>query len=422
MNSLQRKTCLHVSVWTGSAIIGISAVFYARLIAFAQAEYFRAFEAHSMLVAALSPLAFLGATALVRLGAPEAKGSGIPQVLQAIELAKNPETRAAAWQSEFISLRTGFIKILSSTLGIIGGASIGREGPTVQIASSAFTWVGRRTKKWVPGVDLHTYLVAGAAAGVAAAFNTPLAGITFALEEIAEGAFGSFKEMMMLSVIIGGVTAQALLGDYLYFGHPILGEIKLSVLPQALLIGTGAGLLGGVFAKLLSNPAITRLPGKWWLRALVCGVLCSLISVWTHGDTIGSGYEPTRRALEALNPDQVDGLFPFWKLITTVLSYLSGMAGGIFSPSLSIGAGVGITLAKLFHFVNFKACALIGMVAFFSAAVQAPFTAVIIVTEMTNEHALIIPFMIAAFLAHALGKAFMPKPLYRFLADRHTEA
>ena len=113
--------------------------------------------------------------------------------------------------------------------------------------------------------------------------------------------------------------------------------------------------------------------------------------------------------------------FPILKLITTILSYLSGMAGGIFSPALSIGAGIGLTVAKVMHFENFRACALMGMVAFFSGAVQAPLTAVVIVMEMTDQHILILPFMIAAFLSHAIGKWMMPTPLYQFLAGRHVE-
>src|SRR5207248_11382919 len=135
-------------------------------------------------------------------------------------------------------------------------------------ASSGFAWVGRRVRRWLPKIDLQSYLVAGGAAGVAAAFNTPLAGITFALEEIAEGSFGPFRQMMMLAVIIAGITAQALLGDYLYFGHPALLRPGFSILPKALLIGAAGGLLGGAFAKVLAFPQLTRLPARWWPRTL----------------------------------------------------------------------------------------------------------------------------------------------------------
>lgn len=408
----REATWIHVSIWVAAGLVGIIAVFYASLIGAAQAYYLSLFHEHPLITSACTPLLFVVATGLVVRLAPPAKGSGIPQVLEAIEDNK--------WESKLVSLRTAFVKVLSSTVGILAGASIGREGPTVQIASSGFAWVGRRARRYFPSIDLNTFLVAGAASGVAAAFNTPLAGITFAIEEIAEGNFGNFRQPIMLAVIIAGITAQAIQGDYLYFGHPSIANSKFIVIPEGLLIGAIGGILGGAFARALAFPTLFKLPRVWWRRALLCGIVCSVIGFVTNGDTAGSGYEPTRAVLSARNLDQFNMTFPISKWITTVLSYLSGMAGGIFSPCLSIGAGIGLGVAKIANFVNFKACALIGMVAFFSSAVQAPLTAVIIVTEMTDEHILILPFMIAAFLAQGIGKIFMPVPLYRYLATRHN--
>ena len=421
MNQLKNRTYSHASIWIGAVLIGFAAVLYARLISITQSFYFEIFHGHELVISVFSPLLFLGATALVKKIAPDAKGSGIPQVLEAIELTENKKEQQSAWTTELVSMKTAGIKIISSILGILGGASIGREGPTVQVAASSFAWIAKVTRKKVPDVSLQTYLVAGAAAGVAAAFNTPLAGITFALEEVVEGAFGSFRQTVMLAVIISGITAQALLGDYLYFGHPTIEKQTLWILPQALLLGLLAGVVGGAFAKLLSNPTSIRLPKKWWLRTLVCGGICAIIGYFTHGTSAGSGYEITQDSLLSSNVDNANVFFPILKLITTVLSYLSGMAGGIFSPCLSIGASIGISVAKLAHFSNFKVCALMGMVAFFSGAVQAPLTAVIIVTEMTDEHILILPFMIAAFIGHGISKLFMKEPLYRVLAKKHLE-
>ena len=418
MLKLRQSSYRHASVWIGAVIVGAAAVAYAKLIGAIQGLYFLWFSGHGYLLSALSPLAFIVAAFLVRRFAPHAKGSGIPQVLEVVEESGKSER---AWHSGLISVRTALVKILSSSVGILGGASIGREGPTVQIAASGFAWVGRKTRKWVPALDLQSYLVAGAAAGVAAAFNTPLAGITFALEEVMEGALSAFRQTLMLAVIISGITAQAILGDYLYFGQPTFTKPTLWLLPEALLLGLIGGVFGGGFAKILAYPRFTKLPEKWWPRALICGIACAGIGLLTHGDTAGSGYEVTKRALSANDTGEVSVYFPILKLITTILSYLSGMAGGIFSPALSIGAGIGLTVAKVMHFENFRACALMGMVAFFSGAVQAPLTAVVIVMEMTDQHILILPFMIAAFLSHAIGKWMMPTPLYQFLAGRHVE-
>ena len=222
----------------------------------------------------------------------------------------------------------------------------------------------------------------------------------------------------MLAVILSGIAATALSGNYLYFGHPIVQTSSIILLPETIILGVIGGLMGGAFARLLAHPELVHLPSQPWKKALYCGILCSAIGFFSDGTTAGSGYEITRRFLESSSLEHWPMLFGLEKFVTTVLSYLSGMAGGIFSPCLSIGAGLGLSVAKLFHFANFKVCALLGMVAFFSGVIQAPLTAVIIIMEMTDEHILIIPFMVAAFLSRRIGQVFMPVPLYRFLADK----
>ncbi|MGE0616588.1 MAG: chloride channel protein, partial [Bacteriovoracia bacterium] len=398
----------HASIWIGAVLVGLAAVLYASLVNVAQETFFRWFGAHSILTSAAAPFAFLIATWIVRHFAPHAKGSGIPQVLEAVEAGRRPGEEHLAWASPLVSLKTAVFKVLSSAVGILGGASIGREGPTVQIAASVFAWVGRRTRRFVPHVELPSYLMAGAAAGVAAAFNTPLAGITFAIEEVADGVIGPFRQPMILAVIISGITAQALIGNYLYFGRPAVSSPDLHVAYQAIIIGLAGGLGGGVFSRLLAFPKVVRLPTHWAIRAFVCGAICALIAYLSDGATAGSGYEATQRALNSSSVEDASVLAPVWKMTTTVLSYLAGMAGGIFSPSLSIGAGIGISIAKLLHFVNFRTCALMGMVAFFSGVVQAPLSSVVIVMEMTDRHSLILPFLVAAVIGQAVGRLLMP--------------
>ncbi len=425
-----RKTFLHAAVWLSAGLVGVLAVLYARLISALQGHFFSLFHSskqNMLIVSASGPFLFVAATWLVKKFAPNAKGSGIPQVLAAIDQAKEAnlhpkvEGREVAWQSSLISIRTAVVKVLSSSVGILAGASIGREGPTVQIAASGFAWIGHRIRKYAPEIDFQSFLVAGGAAGVAAAFNTPIAGITFALEEIADGIFGPFRQLVMLAVIIAGVIAQGLSGNYLYFGAPVLAKTSIMLLlSEAVLIGLISGFFGGLFARCLAYPDFFRLPKSWVARAFLVGLICSAIGYFTDGDTSGSGYEVTRHALESSSVDTVSLSFPILKFATSVLSYLSGMAGGIFSPSLSIGAGIGMGIAKLAHFVNFKACALLGMVAFFSGAIRAPLTGVIIVMEMTNEHELILPFLIAAYIAQSVGRRVMPIPLYHFLAKKQS--
>ncbi|HJV65006.1 MAG TPA: chloride channel protein [Geomonas sp.] len=410
-----------MTVWTAAALVGGAAVLYARLISILQKYYFLIVHAHPYLSTLATPLLFVAATLIVQRFAPDARGSGIPQVLEAIDAAASGKDEELPWLSSLVSLRTAVVKVISSSVGILAGASIGREGPTVQIAASLFAFFGRVTRKRLPEVDFKSFLTAGAAAGVAAAFNAPLAGIAFAIEEVTEGVLGQFREMIMLAVILSGIAAMALSGNYLYFGHPTVSSSAFLLVPETLLMGIIGGLAGGAFARLLAFPGLFTLPAQPWRKALYCGILCGALSLSTGGAVAGSGYEITRSFLESSSLDQWPMLFAPGKFATTVLSYLSGMAGGIFSPSLSIGAGLGFTVAKICHFGNFKVCALLGMVGFFSGAIQAPLTGVIIIMEMTDEHALIIPFLVAAFLARLIGRLFMPAPLYSYLASRNEQ-
>lgn len=416
------KAMLNVSIWISAGLVGLIAVGYNKLIAFFQKVYFSYFHQYEIYVAIAGPLLFVIATWLVKRFAPHAKGSGIPQVLSAIEESKISSEEHHSWDNYLVSLRTAVIKVISSAVGILGGASIGREGPTIQIAASIFTFVGKKFKRFAPQIDFRTFLIAGSAAGVAAAFNTPIAGVTFALEELGGSFMGPLRGLVMLSIIVAGIMAQALEGDYLYFGHPMVHSINFfTLISETLLIGFVGGLLGALFAKILAEPHVTKLPKHWAVRAFIAGIICAIIGYFTHGLTAGSGYEVTMNSFNNGNHQDINLLYPVYKFTTTVFSYLSGMAGGIFSPCLSIGSGIGFSIGKILSLANLNTCALFGMVAFFSGAVRAPLTAVIIVTEMTDEHTLVLPFMIVAFLANSISKRVMEEPLYHYLAKKHFE-
>lgn len=403
----------------GAAIaVGVGAWQFSRLASTAQNLFILAFRDWPFQTTLAAPLLFLVAAWVVRRFAPEAKGSGIPQVLLAMEDASSRSIRAM--HSPLISLRTAAVKVVSAGIGMLGGASIGREGPTVQIASSIFAFAARKSGRWFPIKDYRSFLVAGAAAGVSAAFNTPLAGIAFALEELAEHSFSQFKRGVMLCVIVAGITARALGGNYLYFGHPRIADPSMALALFAIFTGVLGGLFGGLFSRVLTQNRLRILPRSWWMRALACGAFCSCLAYLNRGATAGSGYESTRAFMDDPAGSLSQLFFPE-KFLTTIFSYLSGIAGGIFSPCLSIGAGLGVNAGQWLHMTDLKACALVGMVAFFSGVVHAPLTAVIIIMEMSDQHMLIIPFMIAAYLAHAVGSVVMPVPLYRHLAFQRPE-
>lgn len=395
----------------GGLTVGLAAVGMALSADAVQAQWLHviAFQRYAALL--LTPLGFGLALFLARRYFPNSQGSGIPQVIAARALPDG-ESRLA-----LVSLRVAGGKILVMLLGLLCGASIGREGPTVQVGAALMFAAGRRALDYQRGL-----LLAGAAAGIAAAFNTPLAGIVFGIEELSRSFESRTSGLVLASVIAAGLTSMAIVGDYTYFGTTSatmpFGHAWI-VVPICAVIG---GLAGGLFSRILI--LFTRgLPGRiggWIARhpiafAMICGLgvaLCGLAS----GDTIyGTGYEQARAIVHGGMP--VNSFYGAWKFAASVLSSISGIPGGIFAPSLSVGAGIGAKLHQFFPDVPLGAMALIAMVAYLAGAVQTPITSFVIVAEMTENHALIIPLMLAALIADAVSKTICRGSLYHSLAE-----
>ena len=363
----------------------------------------------------VTPLGFALTLWLTNRFFPNSGGSGIPQAIA----ARTMKDEAA--RGRLVSLRIAAGKILLTLLGLLVGASTGREGPTVQVGASVMYAMGRFSKRHQPGL-----ILAGAAAGVAAAFNTPLAGIVFGIEEMSRSFEVRASGLVIGTIIAAGLTSLAFLGDYTYFGtsNAVLpfGYNWLSIVVCGLL----GGLLGGLFSRLLVLFAF-GFPGRAgrWIKAhpvyfaAGCGFAVAVCGLVSGGAVYGTGYEQAREALH----DQSD-LSVFYaplKYLATVLSSISGIPGGIFAPSLSVGAGIGADLGWLFPSAPIGALVLLGMVSYFSGVVQAPITAFVIVVEMTDNHSLVVPLMLAALIAQAVSRLICKEGVYQLLARKFTE-
>jgi H+/Cl- antiporter ClcA len=338
------------------------------------------------------------------------QGSGIPQAIAAREL----EDQQA--RGRLVSARIAVGKILLTLLGLLCGASAGREGPTVQVGASIMFAIGRWSPRRQPGL-----ILAGAAAGVAAAFNTPLAGIVFAIEEMSRAFETRTSGLVIAAVIAAGLTSLALVGNYAYFGSTpamLRNGVDWLAIPLCGIVG---GLAGGLFSRIVVLMA-RGLPGVVGRAiksnpipfALACGVLVALCGI-ASGDTIyGTGYTQVKAALEGATPLRAD--FGLFKFLATTFSTISGIPGGIFSPSLAVGAGLGANVAQLFPAAPVSAIILLGMVSYFAGVVQAPITAFVIVTEMTDNHAMVIPLMASALIAYAASRLVCPEGVYHALA------
>jgi len=355
----------------------------------------------------LTPLGFAGIAALMRRIAPETSGSGIPQVVAAVH---EPDRAASA----LLSPKAAITKFALTIGALFAGASVGREGPTVQISAAIMVLYHRLLH--VP--MRPSIMIAGGAAGVAAAFNTPLAGVTFAIEELADAYEQRVALLVMTAILIAGMVSLGLAGDYLYFG--VVGEtMKLGVTARvAPVAGVFGGLAGGLFARAMLSfadyrdrwlPFFRNRPVAW---ALACGIVVAVTGVLT-GLTWGTGYSAARAIINGTSA-------PYWygpaKLLTTLATSISGIPGGIFAPSLSAGAGFGAILRLIFPNDPGGAVILLGMVAYFTGVVRAPLTAVIIIVEATASRGLILPLFTAALIAHATSRLVCKERLYHGLA------
>ena len=364
----------------------------------------------------VTPLGFALSVFLTNRFFPNSQGSGIPQAIAARQLTDQ------AARGRLVSIRIAIGKILLTVLGLLCGASAGREGPTVQVGASIMFAIGRMSPRRQPGL-----ILAGAAAGVAAAFNTPLAGIVFGIEEMSRAFEARTSGLIIAAVIAAGLTSLALVGNYAYFGSSattLRNGIDWLAVP---LCGVAGGLAGGLFSRIVITmarglpgtfgPAIKRHPIP---LALACGLgvaLCGLAS----GEMIyGTGYGQVKAALDSGTP--LSWNFGLLKLAATAFSAISGIPGGIFSPSLAIGAGLGINVAHIFPNAPLGAMILLGMVSYFAGVVQAPITAFVIVTEMTDNHAMVVPLMAAALIAYATSRLVCHEGIYHALAKGFLRA
>lgn len=347
--------------------------------------------------------------------APGAAGSGIPQVMATLDPAVDPGQRGL-----FVSVRLAIAKIALTTAGLLGGLSLGREGPSVQIAAG----IMHAARRWLPqhsSVSEHGLLVAGGAAGIAAAFNTPLAGVMFAIEELSRSPEQRSSGLIVSAIVLAGLVAVSVYGNGTYFGVIHVLGIGAALVWPGLLTALASGVAGGLFARLMiaslggqSDDGLSRLRrARPILFATLCGLGVALLGVVTEGATFGSGYAYTRAMLEG--GAAVPLLYVLFKFIATWLTAWSGVPGGIFAPALAIGAALGNDVALLLHYPHASTLIALGMVGFLAAATQAPLTSFIIVMEMVDGHAMVLSLMACALVASGVSR-LLSRPLYPSLA------
>ncbi len=344
---------------------------------------------------------------------PDARGSGVPQ------------TKAALFARDgFISLRTVLGKFLCTSATLASGIPLGREGPSVQVGAGIASVLGRRLG--LRPEKVKALLPVGASAAIAAAFNTPMAAVLFSLEEV----MGDLNAPILGSVVLASATSWAilrmLLGNNPLFHVPQYELVHPTEFAIYAVLGVAGGLLSAAFTSLLLKirKHFLLLPRKtnWW-HPVTGGILVGLMG-WIVPQVLGVGYSYVGDALNGNMPLKLMALLVILKLVAVAASYGSGNAGGIFGPSLFLGAMLGGTIGGIAHHflpattASSGAYALVGMGALFAGVVRAPMTSVLMIFEMTHDYAVIVPLMIANLASLFVASRLQKQPIYEALAHQ----
>jgi len=342
---------------------------------------------------------------------PYARGSGVPQ------------TKAALFAREGrITLRTVLGKFFCTSATLASGIPLGREGPSVQVGAGIASVLGRRVG--LRPEKVKALLPVGAAAAIAAAFNTPLAAVLFALEEIVGDLHAPVLGSVVLASATSWVVLRLLLGNNPLFKVPQYQLVHPLELAIYAVLGVAGGLVSVAFTKLLlgMRERFLRLPQKTvWFQPVAGGLLVGLLG-WFVPQVLGVGYGYVGDVLNGRMALHLMVLLVVLKLLTVTTSYASGNAGGIFGPALFIGAMLGGTVGTVAHRLlpahtaTAGAYALVGMGAVFAGIVRAPMTSVVMIFEMTQDYAVIVPLMIANLVSLFISSRLQRQPIYEALA------
>ena len=399
--------------WLGAIIVGLASTGFAIAAEYAD-HWFKVMLNFSPYIPfVVTPLGLMLISWLTRSYFKGSEGSGIPQAIIASRSSTPEKLR-----DSLLSIRVAIGKVILTFLGLLAGASIGREGPTIHIGAAIMYSIAK-ISHFPPRHLFKALILAGGASGVATAFNTPLAGIMFAVEEMARSFEKRTISIVVSAVIISGITAIAIAGNYDYFGT---ADISVSV-QQTLILAPVAGIIGGLcgalFAVFLLNslawisPLYKRSP---LLVAGLAGLTLAFLGLASGNLIFGTGYEEAKSIITQTG--DIPASYWLYKALATVTSYLSGIPGGIFAPSLATGAGLGAAIAPWFDSIPTQAIILCTMAAYFAAVVQTPLTALIIIMEMTNQQDMLLPILASTFIGSNISRVICKKPLYEAMAER----
>lgn len=364
-------------------------------------------------------IGFLGAgiaVALTNRSACAAAGSGIPNVEAVLD-----GHGKLAWR------RLIPVKFIGGIIGIGSGLTLGREGPTIQMGAAAGEAISEGLH--VSDKERLTLITAGSGAGLAAAFNAPLAGLVFVLEEIRHDFHPIVFGACLVAAIVADIVARVGAGQFPVFDVPTYPVPPLGSLPAFVVLGVVAGLFGVAFNKglLAMLELYSRVPKRLTVAAAAAtGAAIGLVG-WFSPILIGSGNALAGSVLQGNMVISTILIFFAMRFIMTTVSYGTGAAGGIFAPLLVLGALIGLAIGQAAHLIAPTlvpipaAFAVVGMAAYFVAVVRAPLTGIVLITEMTGTYSYMLPLLVSCFCAYAVSEVLRDKPIYDALLERELQ-
>jgi CIC family chloride channel protein len=353
------------------------------------------------------------AVSLVRRVAPEASGSGIPH-LKAVLHHLQPMR----------GLRILAVKFVGGVLGIGAGLALGREGPTIQMGGA----LGQTVGGWFDATprERQTLIAAGAGAGLAAAFNAPLSGLVFVLEEMQRDFAPTVFTATLVAAVTADIVTRLLNGQLPVFHVRVEAIPALEALPVSLLVGLVAGVLGVAFNRaLVATLDLFQRVRRWpaWASGALAGAVVGAVG-WFVPEALGGGHRLVEETLSARAvPSAIPGFFVL-RFFLTMLSYGCGAPGGIFAPLLVLGSELGLATATAVGHAfpalieHPETFAVVGMAAYFTAIVRAPLTGIVLIVEMTGNYALVLPVLAASLTAYGVADFLRDRPVYEALLER----
>ena len=395
-------------------ISGLSAVLFAVAIDWTNRLFF-GLDPSSLRLFLVPAIVSVGTGILLSIFFPDVRGSGVPQTEAAFHL-----------HAGVIPARVPIGKFLTGVLCIGSGHSMGREGPSVQIGAGLASTIGRLLP--LPAARVKDLVPVGAAAALAAAFNTPIAAVLFALEEIIGDLNASLLGSTVVAAVAAVVVERSILGNDPLFRVPTYHVEHPAELLAYALLGVFGGGVSLVFCKsllrlrrtFLALPASTRI-----FQPAIGGIIIGLVLTRVP-QVMGVGYEYVDQALNGGLILRTMLVLCVVKLAATIVSYSSGNAGGIFAPTLYIGAMVGGALGTVVHWVapfptaEPGAYALVGMGALFAGIIRAPMTSVFMIFELTQASQILVPLMVANLLSFMISRRYQPVPVYHALLEQDS--